>query len=253
MAIPAILSLLPTLAQFGLGAYQLAQGRKMAKEETPEFQIPKEYQSMLNLQQASMFGDMGGLSRVEQNIRGNTADTISTAARYGMIDPNTIGAAYGQESDALANLGVQNAMYKAGEKDKFLNVLDLMGQQKLAKQEWDVLAPFQRRMATASGAIGSGIQNMYGGLSAATDFFGTRSMMESMGYTPNSLFGNLFGNKAANAEVAALRNSLQVNPLTQGGQQTAYSLFQGMNPSLFGNLFKSKGAAYDVPNYNWKV
>jgi hypothetical protein len=115
-----------------------------------------------------------------------------------MIDPNTIGAAYGQESNALANLGVQNAMYKAGEKDKFLNVLDLMGQQKLAKQEWDVLAPFQRRMATASGAIGSGIQNMYGGLSAATDFFGIRSMMKEMkdmGYSPSSLFGNLFKKK----------------------------------------------------------
>ena len=106
-------------------------------------------------------------------------------------------------------------------------------------------------MGTASGAIGSGIQNMYGGLSGAADFFGNRDMMEAMGYSPSSLFGNLFGNKAANAETAALRNSLQVNPLTQGGQQTAYSLFQGMNPSLFGkgNIASSPmGMGVDVTN-----
>lgn len=231
----AILSLLPTLAQFGLGAYQTAQGSKMAKEETPEFQIPSEYQSMLKTQKASMLGDMPGETRIRQDIRGNTSDAIGTAARYGMLDQNTIGAAYGQEQNALGGLGVQGAMYRGGEKDKFLNVLDLMGQQKLMKQQWDVLDPFQRRMGTASGAIGSGIQNMYGGITGAADFFGNRSMMEAMGYKPASLFGNMFGNSGMSAEQAAMRNSLQVNPLTQASQQKAFSLFRLMNPGIFGN------------------
>lgn len=246
----AILALLPALTQFGLGAYQLAQGRKMAKEETPEFGIPSEYKSMLNLQKAAMLGDMPAETRIRQDIRGNTANVLESAERYGMLDPNTVGSAYTQESNALANLGVQGAMYRTGEKDKYLNALGVMGGQKLAKQEWDVLNPFQRRMGTASGAIGSGIQNMYGGLSSTSDFFGNRSMMESMGYTPSSLWGNMFGNKATSEEVAALRNSLQVNPLTQSTQKTAYNLFQGMNPSMFGNNNYTP-AAYNVPNYNW--
>jgi uncharacterized membrane protein YphA (DoxX/SURF4 family) len=110
-----------------------------------------------------------------------------------------------------------------------------MGQQKLMKQQWDVLDPFQRRMGTASGAIGSGIQNMYGGITAASDFFGTRAMMEAMGHKPASLFGNMFGNSGMSAEQAAMRNSLQVNPLTQASQQKAFSLFRLMNPGIFGN------------------
>lgn len=246
----AILSLLPTLAQFGLGAYQTAQGSKMAKEVTPEFQIPAEYQAMLKTQKASMLGEMPGETRIRQDIRGNTANVLDTAERYGMLDPNTVGSAYTQEQNALGNLGIQGAMFRTGEKDKYLNALDLIGQQKLTKQGWDVLDPFQRRMGTASGAIGSGIQNMYGGLSATSDFFGNRNMMEAMGYTPSSLFGNMFGGNKLSAEQLALRNSLQVNPLTQKSQQAAFSMFQGMNPSMFGNNNYTP-AAYDVPNYNW--
>lgn len=246
MAVAALLSLIPAALQAGAGVAQYFGGRKLTQEKTPDFGIPKEYKDMLSTQKAYARADMPGTEQIKQDIRGNTSDFLGTAERYGQIDLNTANAAATSEQEALADLGVQNAMYRVGEKDKLLNAMGIMGQQKLDKQAWDVLTPFERTMQTGSAMMGAGMQNVWGALGSASDFFGYSAM------NGDDVFG---GNKSAsqNGVVTdpALRNSYQTNPLMQIGQKQAYSNFKGLNPSLFGSQSSWGANPFSVNNNSY--
>lgn len=224
----AALMLIPAALQAGMGVAQYLGGRKLANQATPDYNIPKEYQDMLNVQGAYANADMPGSGQVRQDIRGNTSDYLGMAERFGQIDPNTANAAYTQEQEALADFGVQNAMYRVGEKDKLLNAKGIMADQKLNKQQWEVLTPFERTMQSGSALMGAGIQNTFGALGSAADMIGYSAM------NGTDLFG---GNKSAinNGIVTdpAIRSMYQNDPLMQVGQKQAYSNFMGANPSLF--------------------
>jgi len=174
--------LIPQAAQMGYGMWQYGQGRKLLRTATPDYEIPDEYGQMMDLQRTSMLGDMPGSNRIKQDIRGNTSDRIDTAARYGTMNPNTVNAAYNKEQEGMANLGVQNAMFRTGEKDKYAQSLNMNAQQELQKQNWETLQPFERTMQTASAMMGSGTQNMFGGMQGTTDYLGNMDMMKRMGY-----------------------------------------------------------------------
>jgi len=174
----SLLALIPAALQAGVGIAQYLGGQKQSKQATPDYTIPSEYLSMMNTQKNYMLGDMPSSTKIRQDIRGNTSDYIDNAARYGIIDPNTASAAYGSEQDALGNLGVQNAQYRVGEKDKYLNTLGMMGQQKDLKQQWEVMTPFERTMQTASAMMGAGMQNAWGAVSSAGDYFGAKDMYD---------------------------------------------------------------------------
>jgi hypothetical protein len=218
------LSLIPALFQTVVGASQYFKGLNMSKQATPDYLIPNEYGSMVDTQKNYMLGDMPAETRMRQDVRGNTADAIDTAARYGMIDQNFIGGAANQESQNLANIGMQSSMYRVGEKDKYLNALDLMAQQKLQKQQWETFLPFERTMQTASALMGSGMQNIYGATTSAADYFGNKEMMKQMGY---------YQNEDANSARNANRRSYQTNPMFQDTQKQAFGMFQSQNPYLF--------------------
>ena len=174
--------LIPQAAQMGYGMWQYGQGRKLSRTAVPDYNIPDEYGQMMDLQRTSMLGDMPGSNRIKQDIRGNTSDRIDTAARYGTMNPNTVNAAYNKEQEGMANLGVQNAMFRTGEKDKFANALNMNAQQELQKQNWETLQPYERTMQTASAMMGAGTQNMFGGMQGATDYLGNKDMMRRTGY-----------------------------------------------------------------------
>lgn len=180
-AIASLAMLLPSILQAGTGIAQYFGGKKLSQQATPDYLIPSEYGSMVDTQKNYMLGDMPAETRMRQDVRGNTADAIDTAARYGMIDQNFIGGAANQESQNLANIGMQSSMYRVGEKDKYLNALDLMAQQKLQKQQWETFLPFERTMQTASALMGSGMQNIYGATTSTADYFGQKEFNKKYG------------------------------------------------------------------------
>jgi hypothetical protein len=182
---------------------------------------------------------MPGSGQVRQDIRGNTSDYLGMAERFGQIDPNTANEAYTQEQEALADFGVQNAMYRIGEKDKLLNAKSMMAEQKLNKQQWEVLTPYERTMQSGSALMGAGIQNVFGALGSTADMIGYSAMNGT----------DLFGNNqsvAKNGVVTdpALRGMYQNDPMMQSGQKMAYNNFQFMNPNVFG--VKNNPASYNM-------
>lgn len=182
-------ALIPAAIQGAMGIAQYFEGRKLAKEPTPEYNIPTELFDMRDTQKAYMLGEMPGATKIRQDIRGTTANQLANAERLGMLDPNMVGAAYGQEQKSLADLGTTEAMYRTGEKDKFLNTEQLIANEQLQKQQWETLLPFERKQATASSLMGSGIQNAWGGVTSASDFLQYRDMAKKY----PQLFGSGIG------------------------------------------------------------
>ena len=162
-------ALIPAAIQTAIGAAQYFEGRKLANTERPDYNIPTELFNMRDTQKAYMLGEMPGATKIRQDIRGTTANQLESAERLGMLDPNMVGAAYNQEQKSLSDFGANEAMYRVGEKDKFLNTEQLLSNEQLQKQQWDTLLPYERRMASASALMGSGIQNAWGGIESAGD------------------------------------------------------------------------------------
>ena len=163
-------ALIPAALQAGLGAAQYFGGRKMSKTPTPDYEIPTEFFRISDTQRAVMLGDMPGATKARQDIQSSTANQLEAAERYGQLDPNTVSAAYGQQQGNFANLGATEAMYKTGEKDKWLNTQQQLGGLQLQKQEWETLNPYMQKMQTASALMGAGIQNVWGGIGSAGDY-----------------------------------------------------------------------------------
>ena len=192
-------ALVPAAIQAGLGIAQYFGGRKLANTPTPDYNIAPELFDMRDTQRAYMLGDMPGATKVRQDIRGTTANQLENAERLGMLDPNMVGAAYNQEQKALSDFGTTEAMYRVGEKDKFLNTEQMIASEQNQKQQWETLMPFERRMASGSALMGAGIQNAWGGLSSIGDFLQYQDTLKK--------YPNLFGGttQSNNAKIALQR------------------------------------------------
>lgn len=235
MPVAAIAMLAPALIQGALGAAQYFGGRKLAKTPTPAYQIPNAVNQMVSTQRRYAQGEMPGLSAMESNQRQTTANAFENMGKFGVIDPNTASSLYGQERGMLGNIGLQGAQYQVGEKDKYLNTLGVLADEQSRQWDWNVAQPFERTMSTASSLMGSGIQNVWGGVSSAGDYLAQRNMMQNLGYDTPSWFGNMFGGEnstSTNNTITdpVLRNFMQTNPATKNSQMQAMRAFY---PNLF--------------------
>ena len=188
----AILALLPALFQAGMGIYQTAKGSQMAKEPVPDYEISPALKNMIKMQRTYASSEMAGTQSMINEQRQTAANQMGEMAKYGLLDPNAINRIYNQTNENLGQIGLMGTQYRLGEKDKYLNLKQGLAEEEKTKFDWEVLLPYDREMKAASGLMGSGLQNVYGAGTSVADFFGNREMMEAMGYTPNSLFGNWF-------------------------------------------------------------
>ena len=195
-----IASLIPTLFQAGLGAYQTIQGNKWAKEPTPDFQIPEAVNTAVSMQRRAAQGDMAGMQSMISAQRQSSANAINEFGRYGMLDPNTVGKIYGAESENIGKIGVANENWRDDQKNMYLRVLGNLAEQQGKEFEWETLLPYQQKMQAASALTGSGIQNMYGSMESASDKFGSLSYLQAMGIDPfaggEDWFSKLFNRKS---------------------------------------------------------
>ena len=185
----AALMLIPSLLQAGLGAAQYFGGRKMTRQETPEYQIPQALTDMGQMQRGQMYADMPGAETMRQDVRATTADSLRSAERYGYIDPNIVGQAYSGQQAGLRDIGVRSSQHKVQERDRHYGIQGAIAQEQGRAWDWNEAMPFQYQQAAGSALMGSGIQNVWGGVSSAGDFMAQRQMMQGMGYDVPNWFG----------------------------------------------------------------
>jgi len=187
----ALLTAIPSLAQGILGGIQAAKGAKGFKRTMaarPGYEIPQEYKNILAQYQQARAGNMPGYEQTLGQI-GQLGARTRGAAERGAISSTAygsqVGDIYQKELDALQNLGVQQEQYKTRMLDKVTGAQGVLGGQKLAKQEWEELIPYQTELNRYGEMQKGGIENIFKGIQGmgmtASDLWGTKYLQDMYG------------------------------------------------------------------------
>jgi len=187
---PAIAAALISAAPAALKGVQVllqgAKGSKLAKKNIrPTYEIPPEFQQ--NLDTAAMRARRGlpqqqytqglqniqrvqtaGLKQLGKMGRGGS---VAGLARAGM--------------DATLGLDIADAQARMGNENIEMGYRSQIGQQKLAKQQYDKFAKYEEEAAAAEALKGAGRQNVMGGLSDLATVGVTYMGGDAAGKKPN--------------------------------------------------------------------
>jgi len=182
----ALISAAPAALKGVQGLLQGAKGSKLAKKNIrPTYEIPPELQQ--NLDTAAMRARRGlpqqqytqglqniqrvqtaGLKQLGKMGRGGS---VAGLARAGM--------------DATLGLDIADAQARMGNENIEMGYRSQIGQQKLAKQQYDKFAKYEEEAAAAEALKGAGRQNVMGGLSDLATVGVTYMGGDAAGKKPN--------------------------------------------------------------------
>jgi len=162
----ALISAAPAALKGIQGLFQGAKGAKLAKKNIrPTYEIPQEFQQNLSI--AENMGRVGlpqqqytqGLQNIQ---RGQTAGLrqIGRMGRGG----NVAGLARAG-MDATLGLDIADANARMANQKAAMGYRSQIGQQRLAKQNWDRFGNYQEKAAAAEALKGAGRQNVMGAFS----------------------------------------------------------------------------------------
>lgn len=162
-----IASTIPALMQAGVGIWQMNKARKLAEAERPEYEIPQSEKDALSIaQQLATQRELPGQGAMEESIRANTASGISRMSEVADSPAMLLGniaTMTNKENQALNQLGISAANYYAQNQRNLQSALSRMGQQELAKWQYDEMKPYEEAMQAAAMMREGGLQNIVGG------------------------------------------------------------------------------------------
>ena len=183
MALPLLaLAALPSLVKGVSGIVQASKGRKLAKANVrPQYEIPKEFQ-----QNVAMAENMArtGLPQEQynnqlNNIQRNQAGALGSFGRRGGAT-GSLASIVRAGNDATNNLVSQDAQARMQNQRFAFGQRGIMGQQRLAKWDWDKRQKYQENAQAASALQSAGRQNMMGALDGLSSL-GQTAIMGGMG------------------------------------------------------------------------
>lgn len=206
LLLPAIIAAIPALAKMGQGIGQGIKGKKLAKQNVrPNYQIPGEFQQ--NLAIAENMGRVGlpsqQYNQAQQNFQRNQSGALRQFGRMG--NPRGLAGIVRAGNDATMGLDVADAQARMANQRSAMGFRGQMGQQQLAKQQWDKFQKYGENADAAAALMGAGRQNVMGGLSelsqvgqmamGAGGFGGKGSTNMATGISQSPYTGN-FGNNS---------------------------------------------------------
>jgi hypothetical protein len=177
------------LAKMIVGGVQSIGGRKDMKRELanmPKYTRPEEYNKLLSIyQQQAGMGQLPGQEGYEAALSTRTARGTRSAAKYADSPVAAVAATmglYGQEQQAVRDLGLQFADYKT-QAQRGLAGAYQVGMQEADKEysrnQW---YPSQVKLNMAQQRMNAGQQNFWGGLdtmgAAGIDYFGNQGRQQ---------------------------------------------------------------------------
>jgi hypothetical protein len=207
------------LAKGIFGASQASKARKEQKslwDNRPTYERPEEVNEMLDLyRQSAARTQLPGQDLMEEKIGSATAFGARSAERFAPSSTAALGAVtdlYGREQNAVRDLGIQFAQYKAAQEAQLARGLQVGAQYSDQEFQYNKQQPWDIRMNEASSQRQAGAANFWEGLqgvgSAAMDFVGTK-------YAANAFGGGGFGGAGGGTPVAyqgATPLPYQLNP-----------------------------------------
>lgn len=177
----ALIAAAPSVIKGVQGLFQGAKGRKLAKQnKRPTYEIPREFQQ--NLAIAENMGRVGlpqqQYNQAQQNFQRNQASALRQFGRMG--NPRGLAGIVRAGNDAMLGLDVADAQARLQNQRNAMAFRTQVGQQQLAKQEWDKMRKFGENAEAASALMGAGRQNVMGALSELSQV-GQMAMMTGSG------------------------------------------------------------------------
>lgn len=177
LAIPLIAAAIPSIVKMGQGIGQGIKGNKLAKQNIrPTYEIPKEFQQ--NLAIAENMGRVGlpqqQYNQAQQNFQRNQANALRQFGRMG--NPRGLAGIVRAGNDATMGLDVADAQARMSNQRNAMGYRSQIGNQQLAKQQWDKFQKFGEQADAASALQGAGRQNVMGGLTELSQL-GQMAMM----------------------------------------------------------------------------
>lgn len=182
------------IASAALGAAQLGYGLyQQSKNKRPAYQIPDEIKQ--NLSQAEQ-GSLQGMSESSQqqylsHLERGAAQALSMSksrsgglAGIGQINQNM--------NDGYLNLAVQNDQVKQQNKDKLYGLRQNVADYKDQQFQFNKVNPYYEGTAQNNAMMGSGIQNISGGLQTG---FGAMNSSKQMNQSNNPMQPNFWNKK----------------------------------------------------------
>jgi hypothetical protein len=180
---PLLIPLIGAGLQAGTGLWQLLKGSSIDGTR-PDYQIPKSATAAKNLAQT-----MAGYthspaydlykSQIDETL-GATQSGIKQAAT---TSQEALGALVGANRDAqksLTQLNIADAR-NYDERQRFLKgALDTYAQEEKNKWQWEVGDKYNQDMAAKSALIGSGMQNIFGGIEGVGGSILSKSLMDKL-------------------------------------------------------------------------
>jgi hypothetical protein len=171
MPLPLAAMAIPAIIQAGAGVAQMAKGKKLTKENAPQYNMPREERMALE----ALMGELGSYSKIENRL--NDQNALSSANALGAArdagNPLAVISAIQANSDAAA----LNATM-AGEGQR-LNALGqaIAQQQRISgfkTEEWmtNKYLPYADRQQEGRDMWGAGLQNITGGLGSLGNLAG---------------------------------------------------------------------------------
>ena len=180
-------------AIFG-GIQSLSANRKQKKlwDKRPTYERPEEANEMLDLyRQNAAASELPGQGLIEDKLGGVTARGVRQVGKAASSSASALSAItdiYGKEQDAVRDLGIQFAQYKAMQQDKLAQGLGQAAQYSDQEFMYNKQQPWDIKMNELSSKKQAGAANMWGGIegvgAAATDYMGTKYALNALGAKP---------------------------------------------------------------------
>jgi hypothetical protein len=167
---PATIALIaPQLLKIGTGLFQTKSSEKYSKHERPKYEIPQAAYDEIDIaKMLASINKLPGQQATEERLASSTGAGLEAIKDVGRSSADITGAIPSileKEQEKLTDLGTAAGQYK-------LNAQRMVGQAlgNLASyqdKQWQLneYMPYLSAMEAAKGLSGSGMQNIYGGIS----------------------------------------------------------------------------------------
>ena len=189
MSIALAASAILPLAKTAFGAFQAFKGAKIAGEaERPEYEIPEEFMQNLNQAQQIALEGMPAAQKQQffQQMQRATAAGMSNlqSGRSGLTG---VAGVVQQQKDAALGLASADAQERNRNQQGVMGARMALAGQKEKAFDFNEYQPYMEQKQAGQGLIGSGIQNIFGGLDqAALPFLGSNGSGGGGGFNPNT-------------------------------------------------------------------
>lgn len=169
--VSGLLNMIPSIFKGIVGISDMNKANEIEKQNPrPNAEVAPAINKMVNYNQGlAQAQDIPGGEMYRNEIKGATASGMNAASQLGSGSEayGMLGKLIGGQQNAMGGLAQQTSQYAQGNQQNYANSLGQLGQEQNRVWDWNKAQPYLQAAQMASQLRGSGMQNIFGGVSGA--------------------------------------------------------------------------------------